>query len=93
MLLSVICAPAHAAAFEEILFRETGTFGVRARRRARQTPARGGHGRNPVGAGGREARLARRVRDRHPRVRRLRPRRAASTMFPCATVYAAVVKR
>lgn len=28
-LLSVICIPAHAAAFEEILFRETGTFGVR----------------------------------------------------------------
>ncbi|HEY1186407.1 MAG TPA: LarC family nickel insertion protein, partial [Gemmata sp.] len=29
VLLSVICAPAHAAAFEEVLFRETGTFGVR----------------------------------------------------------------
>ncbi|AWM40921.1 hypothetical protein GobsT_05090 [Gemmata obscuriglobus] len=29
VLLSVICDPAHVAAFEEILFRETGTFGVR----------------------------------------------------------------
>lgn len=29
VLLSVICSPAHAAAFEEVLFRETGTFGVR----------------------------------------------------------------
>ncbi|MDY3560818.1 nickel pincer cofactor biosynthesis protein LarC [Gemmata sp. JC673] len=29
VLLSVICDPVHVAAFEEILFRETGTFGVR----------------------------------------------------------------
>ena len=29
VLLSVICAPAYVVAFEEILFRETGTFGVR----------------------------------------------------------------
>ena len=75
VLLSVIAAPETAPALEAILFRETGTFGVRRHTSSRTKLEREAVTVNDaVGSRAGEARVARGPRSDHARVRGLRPR-------------------
>ena len=74
--LSVLCRPGDAAAMEDILSAETTTLGVRRWTAARHVLRRAAaHGRDALGPGGRQDRLARRrPAPFRPRVRILPPR-------------------